>query len=135
MKTGKDRMMAMHFLIGADKIRYDDTITSYKNMYLMNKRNNYPATLHDAFVLMKGWTNTVNQSHHKVGVAFNTMGLDGNNTHGEVNISKGQERYNGPACTRCGRENHPVAKCFATRHANGAVLNIEGEVMITLNRE
>ena len=30
MNTGKDRMMAMHFLMGADKIRYDDTITSYK---------------------------------------------------------------------------------------------------------
>ena len=58
------------------------------------------------------------------------MGHDGNNTHGEVNISKGQERYNGPACTRCGRKNHPVEKCFATRHANGAVLNTEGEVMI-----
>ena len=61
MNTGKDRMMAMHFLMGANKIRYDDTITSYKNMYLMNKRNNYPATLHNAFVLMKGWKTTVNQ--------------------------------------------------------------------------
>ena len=58
MKIGKDHMMAMHFLMGADKIKYDDTITSYKNMYLMNKRNNYPATLHYAFVLMKGWTTT-----------------------------------------------------------------------------
>ena len=29
MKTGKDRMMAVHFLMGADNIRYDDTITSY----------------------------------------------------------------------------------------------------------
>ena len=48
MKIGKDRMMAMHFLMGSDKIKYDDTITSYKNMYLMNKRNNYPATLHNA---------------------------------------------------------------------------------------
>ena len=95
MKTVKDRMMAMHFLMGADKIIYDDTITSYKNMYLMNKRNNYPATLHNAFVLMKGWTTTVNQSHHKVGVAFNTMGHDGENTHGEVNIAKGKEKYNG----------------------------------------
>ena len=123
MNTGKDHMMAMHFLMGANKIRYDDTITSYKNIYLMNKRNNYPANLHDAFVLMKGWTTTVNQSPHKVGVEFNTMGHDGNNTHGEVNIAKGQERYNGAACTRCGCKNHPVAKFFATRHANGAVLN------------
>ena len=55
----------------------------------MNKRNNYPATLHDAFVLMKVCTTTVNQPHHKVGVVFNTMGHDGNNTHGEVNIAKG----------------------------------------------
>ena len=68
-------------------------------MYLMNKGNNYPATLHDAFVLMKLWTTTVNQSHHNVGVAFNTMGHDGNNTHEEVNITKGQEKYNGTACT------------------------------------
>ena len=89
MKIGKDRMMAIHFLMGADKIKYDDTITSYKNIYLMNKRNNYPATLHNVFILMKGWTTTVNQSHHKVGVTFNTMGHDGNNTHGEVNIAKG----------------------------------------------
>ena len=58
------------------------------------------------------------------------MGHDGNNTHGEVNMAKGQEKYNGPACTRCGRDNHPIAKCFATRHANGTVLNTEGEVMI-----
>ena len=63
-KIGKDRMMAMHFLMGADKIKYDDTITSYQNMYLMNKRNNYPATLHDAFVLMKGWTTTVTRMYH-----------------------------------------------------------------------
>ena len=96
----------------------------------MNKRNNYPATLHDAFVLMKGWTTTVNQYPHKFEVAFNTMGHDGNNTHGEVNMAKGQEKYNGPACTRCGRNNHPVAKCFANKHANGTVLNTEGEVMI-----
>ena len=87
--TGKDRMMAMDFLMGAEKIRYDDTITSYKNMYLMNKRNNYPATLHDAFILMKGWMTTVNQSHNKVGVEFNTMGQNGNKNHGEVNIAKG----------------------------------------------
>ena len=45
MNIGKYCMMAMHFLMGADKIRYDDTIMSFKNMYLMNKRNNYPATL------------------------------------------------------------------------------------------
>ena len=92
-------MMAMHFLMGANKFKYDDTITSYKNMYLMNKRNNYPATLHDALVLIKGWTTTINQSTHKVGVAFNTMGNDGNNTHGEINIAKKQGKYNGPACT------------------------------------
>ena len=96
----------------------------------MNKINNYPATLHNAFVLMKGWTTTVNHSPHKVGVAFNTMGHDGNNTHGEFNMAKGQEKYNGPACTRCGRDNHPVSKCFATKHANDTVLNSEGEVMI-----
>ena len=64
-------------------------------MYLMNKRNNYPETLHDAFVLMKGWTTTVNQSHHKVGVTFNTIGHDGNNTYGEVNIAKGQKNIMG----------------------------------------
>ena len=70
------------------------------------------AGVHDAFVLMKGWTTTVNQPHHKVGAAFNTTGNDGNNTHGEVNIAKGQEKYNGPACTRCGHNNHPVANFF-----------------------
>ena len=96
----------------------------------MNKRNNYPATLHNAFVIMKGWTTTVNQSHHKVWVAFNTMGHDRNNTHGKVNMAKGQEKYNGPACNRCGRDNHPVAIFFATKHANGTVLNTEGGVMI-----
>ena len=83
MKIGKDRMMAMHFLMGADKIKYDDIITSYKNMYLMNKRKNYPETLHDAFVLMKGWATTVNQSYHKVGVAFNTMGVVSIVSHGD----------------------------------------------------
>ena len=130
MKIGKDRMMAMHFLMVADKIKYDDTIASYKNMYLMKKRNNYPETLHDSFVIMKVWTTTVNQSPHKFGFEFNTMGHDGNNTHGEVNMAKGQEKYNGIACTRCWSDNHPVSKCFATKHANGTVLNAEGEVMI-----
>ena len=99
MKIGKDRMMEMNFLMGADKIKYGDTITSYKNRYMMNKRNNYLATLHDALVLMKVWTTTVNHSPHRVGVAFNSMGHDGNNTHGEVNMAKGQEKYNGPTCT------------------------------------
>ena len=37
MNIGKDHMMAMYFLMSADKIKYDDTITSYKNMYLMIK--------------------------------------------------------------------------------------------------
>ena len=129
MKYNMDHHSA-HFLIGVDKIKYDDTITSYKNMYLMNKRKNYTATLHDAFVLMKGWTTTVNHYHHKVRAAFNTMGHDGNNTHGKVNMAKGQEKYNGPTCTRCGRDNHPEEKCFATKHANVTVLNAEGEVMI-----
>ena len=41
-----------------------------------------------------------------------------------------RKKYNGPACTRCGHDNHPVAKCFATRHANGTVINTEGKVMI-----
>ena len=58
------------------------------------------------------------------------MGHDGNNTHGGVNIAKRHEKYKGTACTRCRHDNHPVAKCFATRHANGTVLNTEGEVMI-----
>ena len=49
---------------------------------------------------------------------------------GRSTLPRARKIYNGLEFTRCGRDNHSVAKYFATRHADGTVLNTEWEVMI-----
>ncbi|KAL7487947.1 hypothetical protein ACHAW6_013525 [Cyclotella cf. meneghiniana] len=94
-------------------------------MYLMNKRDVYPKTLHDAYTLIKGWSKGQNnpQNPNKVGVAFTNLGGDEDGV--VLNTNKKRNECNGPPCTRCGRDNHAEANCKAKFHANGTVLHIE----------
>jgi len=45
MKQRQERMMAMQLLMGADKCEFGSAIENLKNMYLLNKNNQYPKTL------------------------------------------------------------------------------------------
>ena len=125
LEIGRERMMGMHLLMGSDRNRFGGAIEEFEHAYLMDKRNNYPKTLHDSYTLLKGWKKGINKQNYpnKVGVSFNTVGDDDGTA-----LATDGERYSGPACKRCGRPNHPTEKCFANRHANGNLLHIEGAV-------
>ena len=122
-KIGCGRMMGMHLLMGADHDRFKSAIKEFEHAYLMDKRNNYPKTLHDCYTLLKGWKkgNNHQQNPNRVGVSFNTIGEDNNGT---MLATKGNT-YSGTPCAQYGRTNHPIDKCFAKRHVNGDLLHIE----------
>ena len=54
IKEGQKRMLAMQMLMGADQKQFGSAIEDLKNLYLMNKCNNYPKTTHACFTLLKG---------------------------------------------------------------------------------
>jgi hypothetical protein len=115
MEAGRDRMLAIHLLFGADPEFYGGLLKDLRHSYLMNKRNDYPKTLQAAYVLLKGWNKgkTNNSSHHLVGMGFNVNG--------------NKEKYFGPPCPHCGRTNHPLSECVANKHVNGTILHIDGK--------
>ena len=124
MDQGIERMTAMHFLMGADRDRYGSAIEDFESAYLMDRKNRYPKTLHDAYTLLKGWkkNSTMKQHPMKLGVSFYTVG-DGDEE--ETALVNHGGKYNGPPCSRCGRSNHPVDKCIAKRHEDDTVLHVE----------
>ena len=119
MSIGRERMLAIHFLHGADQEIYSGLLKTLRHNYLMNKKNDYPTTLQAAYVLLKGWNkgkvspNKTNSNRTTTGVAFNVNGDESTST------------YAGPPCSRCGRDTHPTDKCFAKRHEDGTVLHID----------
>jgi hypothetical protein len=124
MSQGCEQMAAMHLLMGADSERYGTAIEDFECAYLMDRKNTYPKTLHDAYILLKGWKKSGSGRNRPMmlSVSFNTIG---DNEDGTSLVNQGT-RYNGPPCTRCGRRNHPMEKCIAKCHDDGTVLRIDG---------
>lgn len=120
ISQGSERMMAIHFLLGADRERFGSAIQDFEHSYLMDHKNRYPKSLHDTYNLLKGWKKGQMSQVNKVGVSFNTNGED---EDGTALVNKG---YTGPACSRCSRKNHPIEKCIAKRHEDGTILHVEG---------
>lgn len=46
----------------------------------------------------------------------------------EKGVSLNNNGYTGPPCIRCGRTNHGVNKCHATKHSDSTMLHIDGNV-------
>eukprot|EP00956_Cyclotella_meneghiniana_P040129 scaffold187527_cov88-Cyclotella_meneghiniana.AAC.1 len=127
MEEGSERMKALHLLMGADSDLYGGLVQELRRNYLMNQKNDYPKTLQAAYTLLKGWNNgkSTSKNNNRVGVAFNQNGVDEN---GVALVTKGAP-YDGPPCTRCGREGHPTEKCFAKKREDGTLLHVEGTDM------
>ena len=121
---GCDRIMAIHFLCGADRERYGGLLKDLHHNYLMNKKNEYPKNLQAAYVLLKGWNKGKTQVKQPVGIAFANVGDE--DEEGTSLLNKGS--YSGPKCGRCGRASHPTSKCHAKTKEDGTVLHIDGEV-------
>ena len=96
MNAGRERMMAMHFLMGSDGDGYGTAIDDVKHVYLRDKKNSYPMTLHNAYTLLKGWTKGGKkaQTNH-VGISFNTMGEY--DEDGIILATGGNSQYSGPS--------------------------------------
>lgn len=98
MEQGCKRMMAMHLLMGAHRERYGSAIEDFECAYLMvmDKKNTYPKTFDDAYILLKGWKKSnVKHDSMKPGVSFNIVGDDDNGT---ALVNQGN-KYNGPPCS------------------------------------
>ena len=136
LKIGKERMLAMHFMLNSDQERYGSLIEDYDNDYLGGK-NKYPTTLVGAYTLLKNWkipgkkkTNPNNYDHinrRGLGLSFNTNGEEVED--GDALVNDGKNIYKGPACTRCKRPNHATSDCRARWHADGTMLHMMEEVV------
>ena len=107
MVAGQEIMLAMHFIMNADYERYSDVIDRYDKDYLSGV-NNYPKSLHSAYLLLKNWKITAPRGgmrNNKLGLSFNVNGND-KDEHGDTLVNEGQ---NTP-CPRCGRTNHTLDK-------------------------
>ena len=102
MEEGRERMLAMHMLMGADPDRFGSSVEDFAHAYLMDRKNRYPKNLQECYTLLKGWKRS--QSKHnnpmKVGVSFNTLG-DSEDDEGTTLVNKGGGRYSGPPLGGC----------------------------------
>ena len=129
VEDGRERMMAMQFIMNSDQELYGSLIKDFDRDYL-SKINKYPKTVHDAHNLLKGWHEKVTRQKNggRLGLSFNTMGDDGGSKKSNVK------------CPRCGRFNHTREQCVARMHLNGTVLHVDGkeecaEVLHTMGEE
>lgn len=73
-EQGRDRMMAIHMLMGADRMRFLSTIKDFEHAYFMDRKNRYPKSIHECYTLLKGWRKSINKQHPlRDGVQFNTV--------------------------------------------------------------
>ena len=49
MEQGREQMLAIHMLMGADREHFGSAIEDFECAYLMNRRNQYPKSLHDCY--------------------------------------------------------------------------------------
>jgi len=77
-KEGQERMLAMQLLLGANKREFRSAIKDLKNMYLLNKINQYFMTLHANYILLKGWSKkqVKGKGPNNLGIAFTNVGDD-----------------------------------------------------------
>ena len=127
VEDGRERMMAMQFIMNSDQDLYGSLIKGFDRDYL-SKINKYPKTVHDAHNLLKGWHEKVTRQKNggRLGLSFNTMGDD-----------EGSKKVK---CPRCGRFNHTREQCVARTHLDGTVLHVDGkaecaEVLHTMGEE
>ena len=120
MTKGEERKLAMQLILNADKKRYASLVEEYDRAYLTKvngvPHNRYPKTINEAYNLLKNWNKNPDQQQrnpNRVGVSFNTVGDTG----------EGKQ-----LCSRCGRDNHTLDKCHATKHANGTMLHTMGSL-------
>jgi hypothetical protein len=64
VKKAHDQMLVMHMLMCANDKCFGSAIKDKKNMYLMNRNNQYPKTLYVCFMLLQGWTKCQNVIHN-----------------------------------------------------------------------
>ena len=95
---------------------------SYNRDFLLGE-NKYPKTPIDAYDLLKGW----NKHQHPQGPT--TVGLTFNNNEGEDGITLVNDGTKAKKkCSRCSRDNHKLANCYAKHHFDGTVLHVIGNV-------
>jgi hypothetical protein len=126
MEQGCDRMMAINMLMGANREHFGSTIEDFKHVYLMDRKNRYPKSIHECHTLLKGWRKSTSKQHPtRVVVSFNTVGDEDEDGAALVNNAR-KGKYGGPPCIRLGRDNHSMEKCIAKRHEDGTMLHTEG---------
>ena len=69
-------MLAVHFLHGAKIESYGGLLRNLCHNYLVNQKNDYPKTLQETFILLKGWNrgSVTSVPRPTVCVAFNVNG-------------------------------------------------------------
>ncbi len=123
LATAQGRMLAMHFIQNSEG--YGDVVEKYDRDYLGGK-NNYPTTLHAAYLLLKNWRGGKAEKVKVPGKLGLTFNVDGDE-EGDALVNDGEGKGKGD-CSRCGRPGHTVDKCFSKKHVDGTVLHIMGEV-------
>ena len=75
-KIGRARMIGMQLLMGVDRDRFKSAIEEFEHAYPMDKRNNYPKTLHDCYTLLKGWKKGITTNKTQTGSVYLSTQLE-----------------------------------------------------------
>ena len=54
MEQGRERMLDIHMLMGADKARFESAWVDLERANLMDQKNRYPKNIHECYTLLKG---------------------------------------------------------------------------------
>lgn len=120
LKEGRDRFTAMLFFLNSDPGRFGPLVENYAQDFI-GGIDKYPTSLSEAYRILNQTPTKPNRGqrppHGTIGLSFNTNGDDGDRT-------PSRNKY--PPCQKCGRTNHLVENCYATRRSNGELLHTMG---------
>ena len=116
-KTARDQLMAMIFLAGADKKRFEKLIDNLNNEFLAGK-NNYPVSLETTLTLLS------NYQQHEPRVRFSTLVDDNPPTGTETSfqqMGRGGGQLSRVRCYHCQEYGHVLRNCPRLRQSHGQV--------------
>jgi hypothetical protein len=140
-REGKERYLAVAFLLGSDRSRFGRLLENLENNFLQGQ-NNYPATVTAAYSLLTNWKQDPCNLMRAIGpvndgVSFTnvddggddgdvTLANDGQAKGGGSNNTNKKKDKSHIICKRCGEAGHYDDKCDGERKTSGTNLLMDG---------
>jgi hypothetical protein len=102
-QQGREKILARMFLTRADRGRYGSMMAKLQNDYITGRKDVYPDTRIEAFLLLNNWNSTYDKGSINIGGGYNGSSFTQEGGKGS-----------GIACWGCGKEGIVLSQCTNT---------------------